>query len=138
MCVCVYLHVCVCLSHTHKHTYTPSLSLSPSYAHKHTHNIVHTHSHAHTHAHTRTHTHTQRAHTHTHSSSGILQHGLSTYFVQVTHCQSTHISDVVWKAFNCVYACACTSIPRRTSAFWRIKSEMPGNSVPCHERDHSS
>ena len=40
----------------------------------------------HAHTHTHTHTHTARAHTHTHSFSGILQHWLSTCFVQVTHC----------------------------------------------------
>ena len=75
---------------------------------------------------THTHTHTARAQRHTHSSSGILQHELSTCFVQVKHCQSTHVSDVVWQTFTCVCACACTSIPRRTSAFWRIRSEIPG------------
>ena len=29
-------------------------------------------------------------------SSGTLQHGLPSGFVQVTHCQTTRISDVVW------------------------------------------
>ena len=99
--VCVFACVCVCPSHT-------------------------TNTRTHTHLHTHTHTHTACAHTHTHSSSEILQHGLSTCFVQVAHCQSTHISDVVWQAFTCVCACACTSIPRRTCALWYNKSEMPG------------
>ena len=132
VCGCACIGMCVCS--TPAQTQTHSLSLTPSLIRTHSkagHNPSHTPTHACscTHSHTLTHTHTRCQRRNTHVSSGILPARVSICsFLPETHRQFriTHIiDDILWQSFTGLRVCACTSIPRRCAALWRIKSELP-------------